>query len=60
MFWEFRQAYPHLRSGGLLLSDDAKWNPAFLEFAREVTATRAKILRGVGFLQKTQIEEGQL
>ena len=60
MLWEFREAYPHLRSGGLLLSDDAKWNLAFAEFAREVAAPRAKILRGVGFLQKTQIESGQL
>jgi predicted O-methyltransferase YrrM len=60
MFWEFRQAYPHLRSGGLLVSDDARWNLAFPEFAREVAAPRAKILRGVGFLQKTQIESGLL
>ena len=56
MFWEFRQAYPHLRSGGLLLSDDAKWNPAFADFAHEIAAPRAKILRGVGFLQKMHSE----
>ncbi|MGB2676662.1 MAG: class I SAM-dependent methyltransferase [Candidatus Acidiferrum sp.] len=53
MLWEYRVAYPHLRPGGLLFSDDAKWNTAFPEFALEVDAPRAKILRGVGFLQKT-------
>ena len=52
MLWEFRRAYPHLPSGGLLLSDDAMWNSAFPEFALEIAALRAKILRGVGFLQK--------
>jgi predicted O-methyltransferase YrrM len=45
MLWEFRQAYPHLPAGGLLFSDDAKWNSAFPEFAFEVRALRAKILR---------------
>jgi len=52
MLWEYRVAYPHLRPGGLLFSDDAKWNSAFPEFALEVAARRAKILHGVGFLQK--------
>jgi predicted O-methyltransferase YrrM len=52
MLWEYRAAYPHIRPGGLLFSDDAKWNSAFPEFALEVAAPRAKILRGVGFLQK--------
>ena len=54
MLWEFRVAYPHLRPGGLLFSDDAKWNSAFSEFAIEVASPRATILRGVGFLQKAQ------
>lgn len=52
MLWEYRVAYPHLRPGGLLCSDDANWNSAFPEFALEVAAPHAKILRGVGFLQK--------
>ncbi len=59
MIWEFRQAYPYLRSGGLLLSDDAAWNSAFADFAREAGAPRACILRGVGFLAKpTPTEQG--
>lgn len=52
MLWEYRQAYPYLRPGGLLFSDDAAWNPAFLEFAAEVGTLQARILRGVGFLGK--------
>jgi predicted O-methyltransferase YrrM len=52
MLWEFRAAYLHLRSGGLLISDDAAWSPAFPEFAREVAARKALIMHGVGFLQK--------
>lgn len=52
MLWEFRIANPWLRSGGLLISDDAAWNSAFSEFAHETGATHARVLRGVGFLRK--------
>jgi predicted O-methyltransferase YrrM len=52
MLWEYRVAYPALRHGGLLCSDDALWNSAFMDFANEVGAHHARILRGVGFLQK--------
>jgi predicted O-methyltransferase YrrM len=34
---EYRTAWPHLRAGGLLLSDDVS-NPAFVEFAADVGA----------------------
>src|SRR5215469_14755538 len=54
MLWEYRSAYPHLRQGGLLVSDDALWNSAFLEFAREMRVKHAQIIHGVGFLQKEQ------
>jgi predicted O-methyltransferase YrrM len=53
MRWEFETAYPLLRRGGLLFSDDALWNGAFHDFARKVREPEAKILRGVGFLRKT-------
>jgi len=52
MLWEYRAAYPFIRPGGLLFSDDAAWSPAFPEFCREVGARRWQVLRGVGFLQK--------
>ena len=35
---EYRMAWPHLRSGGVLASDDVG-NPAFIEFATEVGST---------------------
>lgn len=52
MVWEFRAAYPFIKPHGLLISDDAAWNPAFPQFCAEVCADRFRILRGVGFLQK--------
>ena len=53
---EYRTAWPFIRSGGLLLSDDVN-NPAFVEFAREVGA-RPHLVAGpsrgdaVGLLRK--------
>ena len=34
MLFEFRAAWPHLHPGGVLVSDDVFWNPAFLLFTR--------------------------
>jgi predicted O-methyltransferase YrrM len=34
MLFEFRVAWRHLRSGGVLVSDDVFWNPAFWLFTR--------------------------
>ena len=34
MMFEYRAAWPHLKAGGLLLSDDIGWSDAFLDFAR--------------------------
>lgn len=36
MMWEFTTAWPHLKPGGLLVSDDIAWNTAFRDFARGV------------------------
>jgi Methyltransferase domain len=52
MSWEFGTAYPFLRVGGLLLSDDALWNGAFTEFTARMGINDSRILRGVGFLRK--------
>jgi predicted O-methyltransferase YrrM len=54
MMWEFETVYPHLRPGGLLISDDALWNNAFFDFARKKGAHEVQIMRGVGFLRKKQ------
>jgi hypothetical protein len=36
MLWEYQLAWPHIRPGGWLLSDDINWNSAFNDFSREV------------------------
>jgi hypothetical protein len=41
-----------VRNGGLLMADDASWNLAFPDFARQVKSPAAKIIRGVGVLTK--------
>lgn len=35
MYFEYTLAWPHIREGGLLLSDDILWNHAFTRFCRE-------------------------
>jgi predicted O-methyltransferase YrrM len=52
MKFEYEEAYPCIRQGCILISDDALWNPAFKEFADKVEAPMASVLRGVGFLKK--------
>lgn len=36
MMFEFETAYPHLRKGAILLSDDVSWNDSFRDFAKKV------------------------
>jgi len=48
---EFELAGPFLRRGGLLIADDALWNPAFRDYAQAISSSRADILRGVGFVK---------
>jgi len=36
MRWEYTTAWPHLKGGGVLYSDDIDWTPAFDDFARSV------------------------
>jgi len=57
MWFEFRTAWPHLRSGGLLLSDDISWNTAFSEFARQVNspAQAFKEQAGTAFAPRTGV-----
>ena len=52
MTFEFEQAFPFLRPGGILIADDALWNEAFWDFARAKMAPYAQILHGVGVLRK--------
>jgi hypothetical protein len=59
MKFEYEEAYPHIRQGGILISDDALWNPAFKEFADKVATPMARVLRGVGFLKKRDVQPQQ-
>jgi predicted O-methyltransferase YrrM len=35
MTWEFETAFPALKPGGLILSDDVLANPSFFDFCRK-------------------------
>jgi hypothetical protein len=52
MKFELDQAFPFVRTKGLLLADDALWNEAFGDFARATKSPKAQILHGVGVLRK--------
>ncbi len=52
MMFEFQQAYPYVKPKGLILSDDAVWNSAIVEFAKSVKAEQMGIVRGLGILKK--------
>jgi len=52
MLFEFRTAWPHLRAGGILLSDDTDWNQAFPEFAAQAQCPRIMFNFRVGAIRK--------
>lgn len=52
MTFEYEQAYPHLRPGGILISDDALWNRAFADFVGKARPAASQVLRGIGIMKK--------
>lgn len=52
MSFEFHEAWPKLRTGGVLISDDVNANPAFPRFAEEHGREPVAIGRGTAFLVK--------
>lgn len=52
MLFEYRTAWPHLRVGGILLSDDTDFNAAFPEFAAEVHRPTVMFNFRVGLIRK--------
>jgi Methyltransferase domain len=52
MKFEFEASYSHIRSGGLLLSDDANFNRAFEECVASFHPATARIVRNVGVMKK--------
>jgi len=52
MWFEFTAAWPHLRPGGVLLSDDVNSTDAFPRFAREQEREPVRLARGMSLLVK--------
>jgi predicted O-methyltransferase YrrM len=52
MKFEFETSYPHIRPGGLLLSDDADFNAAFMECAKSFRPAASRIIRNLGIMKK--------
>ena len=52
MMFEYETAWPFLRRGGLLLSDDVHWNRAFRDFVRKSGSRRWMIFDGLGVAAK--------
>lgn len=52
MMFEFQTAWPFLKTGGILLSDDSDWNSAFPEFAQSVQCPTIMFNYRVGAIRK--------
>jgi Methyltransferase domain len=52
MWFEFNEAWPRLRDGGVLLSDDVNSTEAFPRFARERGLRPVRLARGMALLPK--------
>jgi hypothetical protein len=52
MWFEFNEAWPHLRDGGLLFSDDVNSTEAFPRFLQLQGRRPVRLARGLAFLQK--------
>jgi hypothetical protein len=52
MWFEFNEAWPHLREGGVLLSDDVNSTDAFPRFSREQGRKPVRLARGMALVQK--------
>ena len=52
MWFEFNEAWPRLRQGGVLLSDDVNSTDAFPRFVRERGRTPVRLARGMALVQK--------
>jgi predicted O-methyltransferase YrrM len=52
MWFEFNEAWPHLRAGGVLLSDDVNSTEAFRRFTRDQRKQPVRLARGMALLQK--------
>ncbi len=53
MMFEFQTAWPNLRDGGIMVSDDTDWNDAFADFAASVNRTPVMFNYRVGAIRKS-------
>jgi predicted O-methyltransferase YrrM len=52
MWFEFNEAWPRLRAGGVLVSDDVNSTPAFSRFAEQERREPVRLARGMALLVK--------
>jgi len=52
MWFEFNVAWPRLRAGGVLVSDDVNSTPAFARFADQERRRPVRLARGMALLAK--------
>ena len=55
MLFEYRTAWPHVRAGGILLSDDTDFNAAFPEFATTINRPTVMFNFRVGAIRKPTV-----
>ena len=54
MYWEYKTAWAHIKTGGLLLSHDVSQNAAFKDFAKHVSEEYYYMLKNLGGIKHTK------
>lgn len=52
MYFEYTQAYQHLKNGGILMSDDLTWNNSFQDFSQQKNKRIIYVGSNIGFWVK--------
>jgi len=54
MYWEYKTAWSHIKTRGLLLSHDISQNAAFRDFAQHVSEEYYYMLKNLGGIKRTK------
>ena len=54
MYWEYKTAWAHIKTRGLLLSHDVSQNAAFKDFAKHVSEEYYYMLKNLGGIKRTK------
>lgn len=54
MYWEYKTAWTHIKTRGLLLSHDVSQNAAFKDFAKHVSEEYYYMLKNLGGIKRTK------